>query len=61
MKKIAYLILILVLISCQKEDTDAIPTYIKIDRFTGKIIATVSTENLTRTFEGVCREKEKTF
>jgi len=34
MKKIAYLILILVLISCQKEDTDAIPTYIKIDPIT---------------------------
>ena len=36
-------------------------TYIKIDRFTGKIIAINSTENLTRTFEGVCRKKEKAF
>ena len=38
-------------------------TYIKIDRFTGKIIATVSyhKENSTRTFEGVCRKKEKAF
>ena len=38
-------------------------SYIKIDRFTGKIIATVSyhKENSTRTFEGVCRKKEKAF
>ena len=35
--------------------------YIKIDRFTGKIVAIVSTENLTRTFEGVCRKIEKAF
>ena len=44
-------------------DGIAFSTYIKIDRFTGKIIATVSyhKENSTRTFEGVCRKKEKAF
>jgi hypothetical protein len=30
MKKITYLLIVLVLASCQKEDTDGIPTYIKI-------------------------------
>ena len=45
MKKIAYLILILVLISCQKEDTDAIPAYVKIDRIT--LDEGNTTENIT--------------
>ena len=31
MKKITYLILVLVFVSCQKEKTDAIPTYLKLD------------------------------
>ena len=31
MKKITYLLIVLVLASCQKEDTDGIPTYIKIE------------------------------
>ena len=31
MKKIKYLLIVLVLSSCQKEDTVDIPTYLKID------------------------------
>jgi hypothetical protein len=31
MKKITYLLIVLVLSSCQKEDTVDIPTYLKID------------------------------
>ena len=31
MKKITYLLIVLVLYSCQKENTDGIPTYLKID------------------------------
>ena len=36
-------------------------TYIKIDRFTGKIVATNSNDDRTKTFEGICRKKEKAF
>jgi len=31
MKKLSYLLIVLVLTSCQKEDTDDIPTYLKIN------------------------------
>jgi len=41
MKKIIYLLLILVIVSCQKEDTNAIPGYIKID------VITLDEENIT--------------
>ena len=34
MKKITYLLILLVLSSCQKEDTGGIPTYLKIDNIT---------------------------
>ncbi len=34
MKKITYLLILLVLASCQKEDTGGIPTYLKIDNIT---------------------------
>ena len=34
MKKISYLLILLVLSSCQKEDTGGIPTYLKIDNIT---------------------------
>jgi len=36
-------------------------TYIKIDRFTRKIIATHSDDYRVKTFEGICRKKEKAF
>ena len=36
-------------------------TYIKIDRFTGKIVATNSDDDRVKTFEGICRKKEKAF
>ena len=34
MKKIKYLLIVLVLSSCKKEDTEGIPTYLKIDNIT---------------------------
>ena len=34
MKKLTYLLIVLVLASCQKEDTGGIPTYLKIDNIT---------------------------
>ena len=34
MKKISYLLILLILSSCQKEDTGGIPTYLKIDNIT---------------------------
>jgi hypothetical protein len=45
MKKITFLILILVIISCQKEEIDAIPGYIKIDQIT--LSDTSITQNIT--------------
>ena len=45
MKKITYLILILAIFACEKEDTTGIPAYIKIDKIT--LSDTTITENIT--------------
>ena len=45
MKKISYLLVLLILTACEKEDTNTIPSYIKIDNITLDEVNT--TENIT--------------